>query len=171
MAPPRPAISAVCLERSLVLRLIAQDLASDARDKRGLAFAAPLVGRAKPVPAFQLVGVAALCRTDHEARLFSSLRTSTRALRDKARALQRPFPAALFATGVEDDPGDQFRASVTMYPADRVLIGWKSCWFVEGVILTQQGYGRRDLNEGKDAGSASGDCAVTGTISQSVHLN
>jgi hypothetical protein len=98
MAPPRPAIAAVCLERSLVLRLIAQDLASDARDKRGLAFAAPLVGRAKPVPAFQLVGVAALCRTDHEARLFSSLRTSTRALRDKARALQRPFPAALFGS-------------------------------------------------------------------------
>jgi hypothetical protein len=108
MAPPSPAISAVCLERSLVLRLIAQDLASDARDKRGLAFAAPLVGRAKPVPAFQLVGVAALCRTDHEARLFSLLRTSTRALRDKARALQRPFPAALFATASRMTPAISF---------------------------------------------------------------
>jgi hypothetical protein len=74
MAPPRPAISAVCLERSLVLRLIAQDLASDARDKRGLAFAAPLVGRAKPVPAFQLVGVAAICRDRPRSTFVRSLR-------------------------------------------------------------------------------------------------
>src|SRR3984957_6683206 len=41
-------------------RIVAHDLAGNARDKRGLASAALLVGRAKPVPAFRRVGVAAL---------------------------------------------------------------------------------------------------------------
>ena len=45
-------------------------LARSARDNRGLAFSASLVGCAKPVPAFRPVGVAVLCRIDHEACLF-----------------------------------------------------------------------------------------------------
>ena len=51
-------------------RIVAHDLAGDARDKRGLASAALLVGCAKPVPAFRLIGVAALRGIDHEAGLF-----------------------------------------------------------------------------------------------------
>ena len=51
-------------------RIVPHDLAGDARDQRGLACAALLVGGAKPVPAFRRVGVAALRRIDHEASLF-----------------------------------------------------------------------------------------------------
>jgi len=51
-------------------RIVAHDFASDARDKRRFTFAPPLVGCAKPVPAFRLVCLAALCRIDHEASLF-----------------------------------------------------------------------------------------------------
>src|ERR1700730_552618 len=51
-------------------RIVAHDLASDARDKRRFHFAPLLVGRAKPVPAFRLVGLAALCRIDPKASLF-----------------------------------------------------------------------------------------------------
>ena len=51
-------------------RIVLHDLAGDARDQRGLAFVALLVGAAEPVPAFRRVGVAALRRIDHEAVLF-----------------------------------------------------------------------------------------------------
>src|SRR5205809_7457966 len=51
-------------------RIVAHDLASDARDKRRFTSAPLLVGRAKPVPAFRLVCLAALCRIDHKASLF-----------------------------------------------------------------------------------------------------
>ena len=51
-------------------RIVAHDLASDARDKRGFTSASLLVGCAKPVPAFRLVCLAALCRIDHKAGLF-----------------------------------------------------------------------------------------------------
>src|SRR5262249_43553655 len=50
-------------------RIVAHDLASDARDKRGFTSAALLVGRTKPVPAFRPVCVAALCRINHKASL------------------------------------------------------------------------------------------------------
>src|SRR5258706_4904332 len=51
-------------------RIVAHDLASDARDKRRFTSAPLLVGCAKPVPAFRLVCLAALCRIDHKAGLF-----------------------------------------------------------------------------------------------------
>src|ERR1700682_6246132 len=51
-------------------RIVAHDLASDARDKRRFTPAPLLVGCAKPVPAFRLVCLAALCRIDHKASLF-----------------------------------------------------------------------------------------------------
>jgi DNA invertase Pin-like site-specific DNA recombinase len=57
------------LDALWINRIVAHDLAGDARDKRGPASVALLVGCAKPVPAFRRVGVAALCRIDHEARL------------------------------------------------------------------------------------------------------
>src|SRR5260370_6142691 len=51
-------------------RIVAHDLVSDARDKRRFTSAPLLVGFAKPVPAFRLVCLAALCRIDHKASLF-----------------------------------------------------------------------------------------------------
>src|SRR3977135_3021097 len=51
-------------------RIVAHDLASDAGDKRRFTSAPLLVGCAKPVPAFRLIGLAALCRIDHKAGLF-----------------------------------------------------------------------------------------------------
>ena len=45
-------------------------MAGDARDQRRLALTAPLVGRAKPIPALRRVRVAGLCGIDHEAGLF-----------------------------------------------------------------------------------------------------
>src|SRR5712664_4076696 len=51
-------------------RIVAHDLASDARDKRRFTSAPLLVGCAKPVPAFSLVCLAALCRIDHQTSLF-----------------------------------------------------------------------------------------------------
>src|SRR5229473_1814920 len=51
-------------------RIVAHDLASNARDKRGFTAAPLLVGRTKPVPAFRLVCLAGLCRIDHKAGLF-----------------------------------------------------------------------------------------------------
>src|SRR5882757_3560469 len=51
-------------------RIVAHDLASDARDQRRFTPAALLVGCAKPVPAFRLVCLAALCGIDHKASLF-----------------------------------------------------------------------------------------------------
>src|SRR4029079_1276425 len=50
-------------------RIVVYDLARDARDQRGFPSAALLVGCAKPVPAFRLVGLAGLSRIDHEAIL------------------------------------------------------------------------------------------------------
>ena len=60
-------------------RIVAHDFASDARDKRRFTFAPPLVVRAKPVPAFGLVCLAALCRIDHEASLFFGNKVHPRA--------------------------------------------------------------------------------------------
>jgi len=37
--------------------MVLHDLASDARDQRGFAFVASLVGAAEPVPAFRSVGI------------------------------------------------------------------------------------------------------------------
>src|SRR6266851_1708524 len=51
-------------------RIVAHDLAGDARDKRRFTPAALLVGSAKPVPEFRLVCLAALCGIDHKASLF-----------------------------------------------------------------------------------------------------
>src|SRR5947207_9902675 len=51
-------------------RIVAHDLASDACDQRGFTSAPLLVGCTKPVPAFRLVCLAALCRIDHKAGLF-----------------------------------------------------------------------------------------------------
>ena len=51
-------------------RIVAHGLASDARDKRGFTSVPLLVGCAKPVPAFRLICLAALCRIDHKACLF-----------------------------------------------------------------------------------------------------
>src|SRR6202521_4182459 len=51
-------------------RIVAQDLASYTRDKRRCTSAPLLVGCAKPVPAFRLVCLAALCRIGHKASLF-----------------------------------------------------------------------------------------------------
>src|SRR6202158_3211278 len=51
-------------------RIVSHDLASYARDKRRFTSAPLLVGCAKPVPAFRLVGLAALRRIDHKASLF-----------------------------------------------------------------------------------------------------
>ena len=48
------------------LRQISRNKCRNCLGLRGVAL---LVGCAKPVPAFRLVGVAALCRIDHEARL------------------------------------------------------------------------------------------------------
>src|SRR5713101_5916171 len=51
-------------------RIVAHDLAGDARDKRRFTPAALLVGSAKPVPAFCPVCLTALCRVGHKAGLF-----------------------------------------------------------------------------------------------------
>src|SRR5258707_1038280 len=51
-------------------RIVAHDLAGDARDQRRLTSAPLLVGCAKPVPAFRLVCLTALCRINHKASLF-----------------------------------------------------------------------------------------------------
>src|SRR5271170_7609377 len=51
-------------------RIVAHDLASDARDERRFTSAPLLVDCAKPVPAFRLVCLAGLCRIDHKASLF-----------------------------------------------------------------------------------------------------
>src|SRR3979490_40568 len=51
-------------------RIVAHDLARDARDKERSTSAPLLVGCAKPIPAFRLVCLAALCRIDHKASLF-----------------------------------------------------------------------------------------------------
>src|SRR6266436_2339098 len=51
-------------------RIVAHNLASDARDKRRFTSAPLLVGCAKPVPAFRLVRLTALCGIDHKAGLF-----------------------------------------------------------------------------------------------------
>src|SRR5216684_4608337 len=53
-----------------VNRIVAHDLASDARDKRRFTSAPLLVGCAKPVPAFRLVCLTTLFRIDHTAGLF-----------------------------------------------------------------------------------------------------
>lgn len=89
----------------------------------------------------------------------SSLKSWTRALWEKARALQQLFtdPLRVVATGVEDDRGDQFRA------ADRVLGTVSPAGSSKWTILTQHEYSRRvnseeEMNEGEDARSASGDC-------------
>src|SRR3954465_15589523 len=60
-------------------RIVAHDLASDARDKRRFTSAPLLVGCAKPVPAFRLVCLARLCRIDHEATLFFGNKVHPRA--------------------------------------------------------------------------------------------
>ena len=69
-AAAAPADSPANIDALWINRIVAHDLAGDARDKRRFTSAALLVGCAKPVPAFRLVCVAALCRIDHEARLF-----------------------------------------------------------------------------------------------------
>ena len=66
-APPadRPAdVDALRIDR-----MVPHDLAGDAGDQRRFAAAPLLVARAKPVPAFRLVGSAGLLRIDHEAIL------------------------------------------------------------------------------------------------------
>src|SRR3954469_2297607 len=50
-------------------RIVAHDLASDARDKRRFTSAPLLVGCAKPIPAFRLVCLPRLCRIDHKTSL------------------------------------------------------------------------------------------------------
>jgi len=49
--------------------MLAHDLAGDARDQRRFTAAPLLVARAKPVPAFGLIGSARLLRIDNEAVL------------------------------------------------------------------------------------------------------
>ena len=51
-------------------RIVPHDLASDARDQRRLPAVPLLLARAKPVPAFRLVGSTWLLRIDHEAMSF-----------------------------------------------------------------------------------------------------
>src|SRR5207247_1404474 len=51
-------------------RIVAHDLASDARDQRRFTSATLLVGCAKPVPAFRTVCLTGLCGIDHKAGLF-----------------------------------------------------------------------------------------------------
>ena len=50
-------------------RMVPHDLAGDTRDQRRLAAAPLLVARAKPVPAFCLIGSAGLLRIGHKAVL------------------------------------------------------------------------------------------------------
>jgi len=57
------------VDASRIDRIVAHDLASDARDKRRFTPAPLLVVRTKPVPTFRLVRLAALCGIYHEAGL------------------------------------------------------------------------------------------------------
>src|SRR6478609_6160534 len=68
-------------------RMVAHDLAGNAGDHRGLAPAAALVARAKPVPALRLVGSARLLRIGHEAILLFCQEVHSGAGREIVRRL------------------------------------------------------------------------------------
>ena len=93
-------------------RIVIHDLARDARDKRGFTSASLLVGRAKPVPAFRLVGLAGLSRIDHEAILFLSDKVHPRAGGEIIRRL---------GTAVKHD--DQRKRSLLIAARDEEPVG------------------------------------------------
>src|SRR5258708_18763447 len=51
-------------------RIVAHDLAGNTGNQRRFTSTAPLIARAKPVPAFRRVRLAGLCRIDDETGLF-----------------------------------------------------------------------------------------------------
>lgn len=64
----RPAGRQTCdVDPLRIDRIVQHDLASDACDQRRLPALPLLVARAKPIPAFRLVGFIGLLRIDHEA--------------------------------------------------------------------------------------------------------
>src|SRR6059036_3958105 len=92
--------------------MVAHDLASDTRDKRGFTSASLLVACAKPVPAFRLVCLAGLSRIDHEAILFLSDKVHPRAGGEIIRRL---------GTAVKHD--DQRKRSLLIAARDEKPVG------------------------------------------------